>query len=184
MSNSHKPPTQAQGKAADPPGAKADEKIREQHPEQLFADDCGRLVQVMWTSTAETVEFSPQGGGPVHKMPRVEFERRFKPAALPAYSLVGICADWLPDDVTVPAYSNGRRWNGWAMPYFSIEAAQSLLKLMPELRYDSARDAFIMKAYDDEAEDEVFLVETLVIDGQPIKTYAIGAGSWCWEFSE
>lgn len=184
MSNSHNPPTEAQGEAADPSEVKADEPNRVQPPEQFFADDCGRLFEVIWTSTAETVEFSPQGGGPVHKMPRVEFERRFKPATLPAYSLLGICADWLPKDVTVPAYSNRRRWNGWAMPYFTIEAAQSLLKLMPDLRYDSARDVFVMKAYEDQAEEEVFPAETLVIDGRHVKTYAIGAGSWCWEFSE
>lgn len=84
----------------------------------------------------------------------------------------------------VPAYSNGRRWNGWAMPYFTIESGKSLLGFMPDLRYDSQRDAFISKAYDDDqAEEEVFPAETLVIDGRPIQTYAIGAGFWCWEFS-
>ena len=165
--------------------AKARELLQAQHL-QLFADEAGNLVQVLGTSTPETVEYSAQGGGFLHTAPRAEFERRFKPATLPALSLIAISAEWLPDDMSVPAYSNGRRWNGWAMPCFTLEAGRSLLEHMPDLRYDSARDAFISKASDDgdEREDDVYLAETHVIDGLPIKLYAIGAGSWCWDLSE
>lgn len=184
MSNSHKPPTEAQGEAADPPEVTADEQNRGQPPEQFFADEGGHLVEVLRTSTDEMVEFSAQGGGFVHKASRTEFEKRFKPAELPEFSLQAVSAEWLPDDLKLPAYTNGQRWNGWAMPYFPAEAAHSLLGHMPDLRYDSARDAFVMKSDEDQAEEEVFPAETLVIDGRPIKTYAIGAGSWCWEFSE
>lgn len=161
------------------------QEVKSSQPEQFYADEAGKLFQVLSTSTAETVEFAPQGGGIIRKAPRADFENRFKPATLPAFSLVAICAEWLPDDMKVPAYSNGRRWNGWAMPYFTIESGKSLLGFMPDLRYDSQRDAFVSKAYDDDqAEEEVFPAETLVIDGRPIQTYAIGAGFWCWEFSE
>lgn len=105
---------------------------------------------------------------------------------LPAFALVAVSADWLPADVEVPAYSNGQRWNGWAVPYFTQESAFSLLKFMPELSYDSTRDAFISKSDDGDAyaEDDVFPAVTLVIDGISIKTYAIGAGSWCWHASD
>ncbi|ADV02160.1 hypothetical protein [Alicycliphilus denitrificans] len=112
-------------------------------------------------------------------------EASAKAATLPAFSLVKIGADWLPDDVTVSAYSNGRHWNGWAMPRFTLEAGHSLLKHMPDLSYNGARDAFISKdAQDDQAEEEVFAAETLIVGGSPIKTYAIGAGSWCWYLAE
>ncbi len=154
-----------------------------QTPEQFFADEAGHLVEVMCTSTAETVVFAPQGGGFIRKTTRADFESRFKPATLPAFSLVAIGADWLPDDMKVPAYSNGRRWNGWVMPYFTIEAARSLLPFMPDLSYDSMRDAFV-SAPDDQAEEEAYCAATLVIDRLPIKTYAIGAGSWCWLLAE
>jgi len=154
-----------------------------QAPMQLFADEAGHMVEVMQTSTAETVEFAPQGGGFIRKASRVEFERRFKPAKLPAFSLVAIGADWLPDGMKVQAYANGRRWNGWAMPYFTIEEARSLLEFMPGLRYDSARDAFI-NAHEDQAEEDVYPAVTLVIGGISIKTYAIGTGCWCWYLAE
>ncbi len=165
--------------------AKARELLQAQSL-RLFADEAGNLVQVLETSTPETVEFSVQGGGFVHTTPRAEFEHRFKPATLPALSLTAVSADWLPDDMAVPAYSDGRRWNGWAMPCFTLEAGRSLLEYMPDLRYDSVRDAFISKASDDEdeREDDVYLAETHVIDGIPVKLYAIGAGSWCWGLSE
>lgn len=147
---------------------------------KLFADETGRLVEVLWTSSAETVEFSAQGGGFVQSAPRAEFERHFKPASMPGFSLGAVSAEWLPEDLKVPAYTNGQRWNGWAMPHFPAAAAHGLLAHMPGLRYDSGRDAFVSKSYDDEVEDEAFAAETLVIDGQAVKTYAIGAGSWCW----
>lgn len=147
---------------------------------RLFADEAGRLVEVLWTSTDETVEFSAQGGGFVHKASRTEFEKRFKPAAPLAFSLQAVSAEWLPDNLTLPAYTNGQRWNGWAMPYFTAAAAHSLLPHMPDLRYDSARDAFVSKSYEDQFEEDVFASETLVIDGHAIKVYPVGAGSWCW----
>lgn len=101
----------------------------------------------------------------------------------PAYKLVQIDADWLPEGHTVAAYSNGARWNGWALPYFSAEADRSLLDHMPELRFDAARDAYILKG-DDGDEEDVFEACTIDVDGQPVKTYPIGTGSWTWEFAE
>ncbi len=84
--------------------AKARELLQAQSL-RLFADEAGNLVQVLETSTPETVEFSVQGGGFVHTTPRAEFEHRFKPATLPALSLTAVSADWLPDDMAVPAHS-------------------------------------------------------------------------------
>lgn len=147
---------------------------------RLFTDEVGRLVEVLWTSTDDNVEFSAQGGGFVQKAPRAEFEKRFKPAVLPAFSLRVVSAEWLPDALKLPAYTNGQRWNGWAMPYFPVEAAHALLEHMPDLRYDDTRDAFVSKSYDDEAEDEVYPAQVLVVRGETLKVYAIGAGSWCW----
>ena len=46
---------------------------------RLFAHESGRLVEVL-SSTDDTVEFSPQGGGFILMTPRSEFEKLFKPA--------------------------------------------------------------------------------------------------------
>lgn len=148
---------------------------------QLFADESGRLVEAIWPSTADQVEFSSQGGGFVRRLPRAEFEQRFKPAQLPSFSLCAITAEWLPDTVQVQAYSNGQRWNGWAMPYFPAEAAQQLLEYMPDLRYDAQRDAYVAGADDGETEEDIFEAQPLIIAGKEVKTYPIGAGCWCWE---
>lgn len=101
----------------------------------------------------------------------------------PAYKLIQIDADWFPEGYTVPAYSNGARWNGWAMPYFGVEAARSLLAYLPDLRFDEARDAYVLKSECDDGED-VFEACTIDVEGQPVKTYPIGAGGWTWEFAE
>ncbi len=158
----------------------ADAQDQPKSEQRLFTDEAGRLVERLWTSTDDTVEFSAQGGGFVHKISRTEFEKRFKPATLPSFSLHAVSAEWLPDDLKLPAYTNGQRWIGWAMPFFPAEAAHALLEHMPDLRYDTARDAFVSKAYDDESEDDVFPAQMLVVEGATVKVYAVGAGSWCW----
>lgn len=63
------------------------QEVKSSQPEQFYADEAGKLFQVLSTSTAETVEFAPQGGGIIRKAPRADFESRFKPATLPAFRL-------------------------------------------------------------------------------------------------
>lgn len=145
----------------------------------LYSDQAGNLVQVLWTSTSDSVEFTRQGGGFVQKASRADFERQFKPATVRHYYLSAVTADWLPGGLTVPAYTNGMRWNGWAMPFFTFEAATQLLEHMPDLRYDSVKDVF----YSQSSDEDVFDATTLEVDGSKIKTYAIGAGCWCWDLA-
>lgn len=147
--------------------------------ETLFSDDSGFVVQLLWTSTEETAELTPQGGGFVLKMPREEFNRRFKPAKPPEFALTPISADWLDENVRLQAYTNGYRWNGWAQPYFTLEQAKVLQEHMPALQYSSEEDVFLMP---DDNEDEPwrFAPETIQVSGEAIKVYGIGAGAWCW----
>lgn len=151
--------------------------------ETLFTSEDGKLVQLLWTSTNEVAEITPQGGGFVRKMPREEFDRRFKPAPLPQYRLADISAEWLDPSVKLKAYTNGYRWNGWATPHFTLEQAAEVQKHMPGLQYDAEKDAFV---FPDENEDEpwVFESETIIVDGQDIKVYGIGSGSWCWTLED
>lgn len=148
---------------------------------QLFGDASGRLVQTT-DADADPVEFSPQGGGFVSRMNPDCFLETFKPAKQPAIRKARFTADWLPADMSVEGYTNDMRWNGWGMPMFTLEEAQRLIPYMPGLEHDASADSFVMKSeFDEPGEHEVFAAETIIADGQTVKVYAIGAGSWCWD---
>ncbi|KND62276.1 hypothetical protein BVER_01709 [Candidatus Burkholderia verschuerenii] len=147
----------------------------------LYQDASGRLIEV--SSIGPNVEFIPQGGGFLRSMSRADFEKNFVPATVPAFERATITADWLPEGVNLPAYSNGLAWNGWAMPYFDRETAMRLVEIMPEIRYDEQHDAFI--AHDETSgEDDVFAGVSIQVEGEAVTVYPIGAGSWCWETSD
>ena len=149
--------------------------------QQLFADEAGRLVEVVGTATGDIVEFCSQGGGFLNKAPHAEFDKHFKPATLPAFSLCAVSAEWLPPGLTFAAYSKGQRWNGWAMPYFPAESAMALREHLPGLCYDATRDVFVDDSEENEPDEVIFPAEEIIVDGKPVKVYAIGAGYWCWE---
>ncbi len=79
-------------------------------------------------------------------------------------------------------YDEGRRWNGWACPTFTREQADKVAtwwNTQPGCvaEWDSEHDgyAFICEGWD---EPDCFLPDYLIQLGE--KTWAIGAGSWCW----
>lgn len=153
-----------------------------QQKRQLYTDDQGHLVEVK-TMGLETVEFSNQGGGFLRTMRRADFEKRLVQTDTPPYEPVTIVAEWLDDDARLPAYSNGLLWNGWEMPYFEKDTALRLMGMMPGIRYDEKRDAFI--ARDENAdEDDIYGKVSILVGDKTVDTYAIGAGSWCWESPE
>ena len=149
---------------------------------RLFSDAQGTLVEALWPVPGSFIEYCSQGGGAVHKLSRAEFGKRFQAAEFGNYALGSVTADWLPEDFTVPAYFNDRRWNGWVMPYFTYNSAMKLVPHMPGLRYDPKNDEFVMEQEDgEEASVERFTFEFLYVAKESVKVYAIGAGSWCWE---
>ncbi|MBP0639970.1 hypothetical protein [Cupriavidus sp. AcVe19-6a] len=84
------------------------------------------------------------------------------------------------------AYSCGEEWNGFQCPYFTFEEALKVTE-HPDLKgltYDSERDQFILA--DPEWPDDPtygaknFKAETITVNGQQIKVYAVGAFFWCW----
>ncbi|MFN9470945.1 hypothetical protein, partial [Acidovorax sp.] len=109
-------------------------------------------------------------------LPRAAFEETFKPAPAPSFARRHVTGEWLPKDLRLPAYTDGRRWNGWAMPHFDLEVAKQLLAHMDDLRYDAEKDAFVNTSDD----DEIFEATTVKVDAISIKVYPIGAGCWCW----
>lgn len=153
--------------------------------EQLYADANGILMTVVGELT-DPVRLVPQGGGFSGTMPLAKFKEHFKPVQgkLP-FKAARFDADWLPNDFLLEGYTDGRRWNGWAMPYLRLDQAQRLLAHMPDLRYDAGRDAFIqtIAEYDPPDNEDVFEACWISVDGHAIKVYAIGAGSWCWDMT-
>ncbi|ABD72056.1 hypothetical protein Rfer_4370 (plasmid) [Rhodoferax ferrireducens T118] len=144
---------------------------------KLYTDETGYTVEIS-AMDMENVAFARQGGGLLVTMPRKEFEAKFKPTTVPEFSLIGVKAEWLPDDLKVYAYSQGLRWNGWAMPRFELSAALKLLEYIPELRWNSARDEFRLQPGEPE---DVWTGEDVQVGNRTLHLYPIGAGSWCWD---
>lgn len=90
----------------------------------------------------------------------------------------------LPPSVSIRGYCDDSRWNGWIQPYFEFEAAMFLTEQLPCLSYEESTDSFVSRdlhaAEGDEDSTERFSASTILVDGNPLKTYAIGYGLWCW----
>lgn len=133
----------------------------------------------------QTVKFYPRGGGFQHEIPLERFLAEFSeyvpdPNLRPA---------WFSCDggTRFPGYHRGDRWNGWAMPYFTLEAGKEIVKRWEgsdaPLTYDESATAFSWTPYEGE-EPEVFLGEVHTINGIAVILFPIGAGSWVWDAYE
>jgi hypothetical protein len=78
------------------------------------------------------------------------------------------------------------RWNGWVMPYFTREQLPALLGYLkanghPDARLDEARDAVITASSYEEDPEDVWGSEQIVVDGETLTTYPVGASCWIWD---
>ncbi|WP_321967183.1 hypothetical protein [Burkholderia cepacia] len=79
------------------------------------------------------------------------------------------------------AYSNGARYNGGIIPYFSKEEADRLAKVQGELSFDAKHNSFVWHPHDGTKDDsEVYVGVSIEVAGRVIEVYGIGAGSWSW----
>lgn len=88
-------------------------------------------------------------------------------------------------DSVFQGWTDGRDWNGWAMPHFEFSEAQRVIESLTDFngKYDVGRDCFVTRVADDE--DEVWEAQSVtLLGGAQIKVYGIGAGSWIWEETE
>lgn len=106
----------------------------------------------------------------------------------PTYRPALFTADWLPEGKSIPGFSCGAAWNGWACPEFEIAQAQEAAALMtddeaPRLTYDAARDVWLEASpdYPGEPPYEYPATTITLADGTTRKTYGIGAFAWCWD---
>jgi hypothetical protein len=138
-----------------------------------------------WTD--DVVRFFPAGGGFECSMSPDEFDRLHRRVADAEYSSVPWRAATFDIDRMfgdLPGFTTGRRWNGWACPVFPRASCEALIARLPCARFDPASEALLVPREDagpgDEAE-EVYLPQTILFDGQPLRVWAIGTDSWTWE---
>ncbi|MGU3558614.1 hypothetical protein [Methylobacterium radiotolerans] len=99
----------------------------------------------------DDVAFAPEGGGFVRSAPRKLFESDFR-AETPedrskrlAYSKDAVQLEWADPEAKIPAWLNGRYWNGWAMPPFEkddlLQAVSS--GLLSDVEFYEPADMFV-----------------------------------------
>lgn len=105
-------------------------------------------------------------------------------AAVPAsvYRAIKVSGDWLPEDVSFDAYTDGTFWNGFETPEFTLEVGQAIAGVSPGLTYDAASDAFLFSDEENAPGEapERFTGHTIVVNGQDVRVYGIGSWGWCW----
>ena len=138
-----------------------------------FEDKNGRRVTL---ELGSLTKFHPAGGGFQLQMPTAEFIATYTPAKEKPYTLVEVTCDAFQDNISVKAYSNGDRWNGWVMPYFPVSEVPKLINLLPSLVLSENGT----KITDPTGVEEEFW-DITEINGE--KVFAVGAGFWCWEIS-
>lgn len=148
----------------------------------IFESKSGRRVEIVHDTP---IKYFDEGGGFVHELPASEFFAYYRTAsdAPRPYRAVLINFDGGPD---YAAYSRGDRWNGWSMPYFThSEVVRLAADLHPrtELVYHPEDNTWRNDQQGD-GEEDVYIEETIEVDGQRIKVFGIGAGSWCWDETE
>ena len=148
----------------------------------VYIDSKGFRVEIVPSSPEGVVSFYPQGGGFQRTLPVIVFEALYKPeSAPPAMRRAIFSGDWM--DETWPGFTDGMRWNGWAMPLFEFETASKIFADIgnpSEFWFDSEKDAFVYANPDFPDEPEIFGASFIEVEGRTIKAYGVGAGSWCW----
>jgi hypothetical protein len=90
----------------------------------------------------------------------------------------------------IAGYTAGRTWDGWACPYFTVEAVAQIMALWTAIgirtshaSYDSDADTYTFADDENDWEGVPYTItgEHHAIDGQVLTLYAVGNGCWCWD---
>jgi len=84
-------------------------------------------------------------------------------------------------DETFLGWTDGRKWNGWAMPYFEFCEAEKVVELLGDghRQFIAEKDIFRTQGQDGDEDWEGRFIT--VLGGTEVKVYGIGAGSWIWD---
>lgn len=96
------------------------------------------------------VAFAAEGGGFVKSCPVAKFENDFRPempedrAKRLAYVKEAVQLEWDDPELRIPAWTNGRYWNGWAMPAFEREdLLKAIESKLIDVQYYEPADMFV-----------------------------------------
>jgi hypothetical protein len=85
----------------------------------------------------------------------------------------------------ITGFNTGDLWNGWSRPYFNKEQCDQLCA-MPEplIRYDPVKDEYISTEYAGDSSGDIWPGQNMMINGEIMKIWTIGAGLFVWEIEE
>lgn len=88
----------------------------------------------------------------------------------------------IEDGPVFHGWHTNHRWNGWHMPFFELDVAEQVCKAFgfDWWRYHQPDDAFYTWSEDSGDWPDMWDTRTVMVDGQPVKLYGIGAGSFIW----
>ncbi|MCY0858642.1 hypothetical protein [Cupriavidus sp. D39] len=138
---------------------------------KTFRDKDGNLVEVV------SVVIAPLAGGDSLALTWDAFSDQCTPAEDRAYRRVQVTLEE-PAELSLPAYSNGTRWNSWLVPELPLSSIRQLAQLIPDVvEVDDAGTAFVR-----DGEDVIPVATTEIeVGGERILTYCIEG--WCWELA-
>lgn len=145
----------------------------------------GALVVHGYAEDGSLLAFE-KGGGVQFVIPPEEIPRFSVVAEMervPIYRKTRFCLEGL-EGQTFEGYSDGTHWNGWALPYFELKTAQSVLDALGAV-WTLDEEKSVLRARMDLGngiEDSEWEAKLLSLpDGGYVKGYNLGAGSLIWE---
>lgn len=155
---------------------------------KLYVYKDGRSIVEEDSRSDGVVSFHALGGGFSRRLPEHTFDQDFKATELPEVLYpFKFSGDWLEAEYI--GYTDGNRWNGWAMPLVTKETFEALIAIMgPENAtvgedgYKFRWDGDVMYFYDPQEEREFAISpeKRATTDGEKL-LYDISLG-WCWDF--
>lgn len=162
--------------------------VSDLEPVELVQDD--RIVRVLRTecwgvSSQWCVEVEGKGVFVVEAREVVLPYPAPETPVIAPFRTIWVDLDGCFDDQAFQCYTEGKTWNGAECPRFTKEWADRLMAadVNAIVKFDPATDTYDFgsgEIVDDPENHTVVKGHDIVVDGQTIHVYAIGASSWCW----
>jgi len=89
----------------------------------------GNVIQVDSVDENLLVHYHPAGGGFDQRQNLCTFVEDFEPYEFPGVmSPILVTGDWMDPDEHYPAWTDGKRWNGWEVPHFERAQLEAMLE--------------------------------------------------------
>ncbi len=158
---------------------------------QYFVRHEGRvphdIVELAWRNE-EVVAFFPAGGGFQHRMPTARFDATHRVVSSAELEECAPYAGTFDIDGMfggLPGYACGRRWNGWACPYFPRESCDRIVAAIGNgAHFDEETETYLLPEEDASGTPggfERYPAEHITVAGARVRVWAIGSGAWTWE---